>query len=111
MSVTINIDLPYDAILTALKGTTFGLFEAQSVHKNYFQAMPYLTGNYCTLIDFQPFEYTHLAPYSDMVYDLNRNYRKDTHPFAMSQYIEGYQAVAMPKVERELQNYINARIL
>lgn len=111
MSVTINIDLPYDAILMALKGTTFGLFEAQSVHKNYFLAMPARTMAYSTQIEFKPFEYTHLVPYAENVYTMNKNYRREIHPFAMSNYIEGYQAVAVPKIEKELQNYINRKIL
>ncbi len=113
MNINVTADINLNNLTKLEKevgGDEFGLFLSQEVHRQYTPAMPAKTKAYSTNIRFAPWEYTHLESYSAEVYTVNKNYRKEINPFAMANYIEGFSGVAMPKIEKSAQNYVNARL-
>lgn len=88
-----------------------GYFVSSSVHKHYTPAMPMNTGAFSQVIQFEPWKYTHMEDYSVYVNNINMNFRKDKHPYAMAHYIEGFESVARPKIEKEVAEFIKVKVI
>lgn len=116
LKTEVEVDLKLNDIFNQLDSSKvdskeLGYYVSGAVHRHYTPAMPFNTGNFSQQIKFEPWQYTHLMPYSAYTYNLNMNFRKDKHPYAMANYIEGYASVAEPKIEKDVANFIKNKVV
>jgi len=111
IETSVRVEIDIDSKIKKLGGDELGNFAATTAHRHFYDAMPYDTGAFADSIDYRPWEYEHLVPYANRVYNHNYNFRKDYHPMAMSNYVEGYGVVANPKIAADIQAYIDSRKL
>lgn len=104
---SVDVQINTKGIMNRYRSNKFGMFIAATVHKHFTPAMPYRTGAFAETVTIQPFQYTHNVPYASSVYNANRSFRRDKHPMAMSRYVEGYGHVALPKITKDAQAFIN----
>ena len=104
--VTSNIDIPKH--LRAVEDGGFWTFAASTWYKLYFDFVPYRNGQLSEDIVIRPKEIEHKAPYAAAVYSANRNFRRDTHPLASTEWDNAAIPTQGDKLIEAMQKYVDS---
>ena len=106
IDITSEINIPKH--LAKIRSPAFWKFAHNEWNKLIFPYVPFNTGTLAESTDISAEAITYKAPYASAVYTQNRNFRKDLHPLASSEWDKAAAPTQKPKLIEALQKYVES---
>ena len=106
IEVSSNLDIPKE--LRKINNPAFWKFAHTEWNKLIFPYVPFNTGTLAESTDISAEAITYKTPYASAVYTQNRNFRKDLHPLASSEWDKAAAPTQKPKLIEALQKYVDS---